>query len=59
MAGGIMETKKVRVVGCGRMGFGNAQLCAQSGYQVVVSEINYIVLTKIQSFASLTKQLHC
>ena len=35
-----MEIKKVGVVGCGAMGAGIAQLCAQSGYQVVVSEIN-------------------
>ncbi|MGD9117976.1 MAG: 3-hydroxybutyryl-CoA dehydrogenase [Dehalococcoidia bacterium] len=32
--------KKVGVVGCGFMGSGIAQVCAQSGYQVVVSEIN-------------------
>jgi 3-hydroxybutyryl-CoA dehydrogenase len=35
-----MEIKKVGVVGCGFMGSGIAQVCAQSGYQVVVSEIN-------------------
>jgi 3-hydroxybutyryl-CoA dehydrogenase len=35
-----MEIKRVGVVGCGSMGGGIAQLCAQSGYQVVVSEIN-------------------
>ena len=35
-----MEIKRVGVVGCGSMGAGIAQLCAQSGYQVVVSEIN-------------------
>jgi 3-hydroxybutyryl-CoA dehydrogenase len=35
-----MEIKKVGVVGCGSMGAGIAQVCAQSGYQVVVSEIN-------------------
>ena len=35
-----MEVKKVGVVGCGSMGAGIAQLCAQSGFQVVVSEIN-------------------
>jgi len=35
-----MEIKKVGVVGCGSMGAGIAQLCAQSGFQVVVSEIN-------------------
>ncbi len=35
-----MEIKNVGVVGCGIMGAGIAQLCAQSGYQVTVSEIN-------------------
>jgi len=41
-----MEIKKVGVVGCGVMGSGIAQLCAQSGYQVVVSEINEELLHK-------------
>ncbi len=34
------EIKKVGIVGCGLMGSGYAQLCAQKGYQVVVSEVN-------------------
>jgi len=41
-----MEIKKVGVVGCGLMGSGIAQVCAQSGYQVVVSEINDEILKK-------------
>ncbi len=41
-----MEIKKVGVVGCGTMGSGIAQVCAQSGYQVVVSEINDELLDK-------------
>jgi len=41
-----MEIKKVGVVGCGVMGSGIAQVCAQSGYQVVVSEINDELLNK-------------
>jgi len=41
-----MEIKKVGVVGCGLMGAGIAQSCAQSGYQVVVSEINEELLNK-------------
>jgi len=41
-----MEIKKVGVVGCGLMGTGIAQVCAQSGYQVVVSEINDELLKK-------------
>ncbi len=33
-----MEVKKVGVVGCGFMGAGIVQVCAQSGYEVVVVE---------------------
>jgi len=54
-----MEIKKVGVVGCGAMGSGITQVCAQSGYQVVVSEINDELLNKglalINSF--LTKSV--
>jgi 3-hydroxybutyryl-CoA dehydrogenase len=35
-----MEIRKVGVVGCGQMGSGIAQVCAQSGYQVLISEID-------------------
>jgi len=41
-----MAMKKVGVVGCGQMGGGIAQVCAQSGYDVVVSEINEELLNK-------------
>jgi len=41
-----MEIKKVGVVGCGVMGAGVTQVCAQSGYQVVGSEINDELLNK-------------
>ncbi|MFC1995847.1 3-hydroxyacyl-CoA dehydrogenase family protein [Chloroflexota bacterium] len=41
-----MEVKKVGVVGCGAMGSGIAQVCAQSGYQVIASEINKGLLHK-------------
>ncbi len=41
-----MEIRKVGVVGCGFMGSGITQACAQSGYQVVVSEINDMLLNK-------------
>jgi 3-hydroxybutyryl-CoA dehydrogenase len=50
-----MEIKKVGVVGCGAMGAGITQLCAQSGYQVVVSEINDELLNK--GLASIDKVL--
>ena len=50
-----MEIKKVGVVGCGTMGSGIVQLCAQSGYQVVVSEINDQFLKK--GLASIDKVL--
>jgi 3-hydroxybutyryl-CoA dehydrogenase len=50
-----MEIKKVGVVGCGTMGAGIAQLCAQSGYEVVVSEINDELLKK--GLASIEKNL--
>ncbi len=41
-----MEIKQVGVVGCGQMGGGIAQVSAQSGYQVIVSEINEELLKK-------------
>ena len=41
-----MEIKKVGVVGCGIMGSGIAQVCAQSGYEVLVSEFNGDLLKK-------------
>jgi len=41
-----MEIKNVGVVGCGIMGAGITQLCAQSGYNVIVAEVNDEVLTK-------------
>ncbi len=36
----LKEIMKVGVVGCGQMGGGIAQVCAQAGYQVLVSELN-------------------
>jgi len=41
-----MVIKKVGVVGCGQMGSGITQVCAQAGYQVVVSEINEELLNR-------------
>ncbi len=41
-----MEIKKVGVVGCGIMGAGIAHNCAQSGYQVVVSDVSREAIDK-------------
>ena len=41
-----MEIKKVGVVGCGLMGSGIIQVCAQSGYRVIGSEISNELLNK-------------
>ena len=41
-----MEIKKVGVVGCGLMGSGIAEVCARSGYEVVVVEVNQEFLDK-------------
>ena len=40
------EIKRVGVVGCGQMGGGYAQLCAQKGYQVIVSDATEELLKK-------------
>lgn len=40
------KIKKVGIVGCGLMGGGYTQLCAQKGYQVVTSEVNNDLLNK-------------
>jgi 3-hydroxybutyryl-CoA dehydrogenase len=54
---GIRERiKKVGVVGCGTMGSGITQVCAQFGYKTIVSETNEDLLKKgissIESFLS-------
>jgi 3-hydroxybutyryl-CoA dehydrogenase len=41
-----MNVKSIGVVGCGTMGAGIAQVCAQAGYRVIVSEINQPLLDK-------------
>jgi 3-hydroxybutyryl-CoA dehydrogenase len=48
----FMNIKKVGVVGCGTMGAGIVQLCAQSGYTVTVSEVNELILNKGLKFIS-------
>jgi 3-hydroxybutyryl-CoA dehydrogenase len=50
-----MEIKKVGVVGCGIMGSGLAQVCAQSGYEAVVSARSDEKLKK--GLASIEKML--
>jgi 3-hydroxybutyryl-CoA dehydrogenase len=53
-----MEIKNVGVVGCGIMGSGITQVCAQSGYNVVVLEINDEVLNKgLKSINSILSRL--
>ncbi len=41
-----MEIRRIGVVGCGFMGSGIVQVCAQSGYDVVVVEISEQILSK-------------
>ena len=41
-----MSIRKVGVVGCGLMGSGIAQICAQSGYETIVLEVNQQLLEK-------------
>ena len=51
-----MEIKQVGVVGCGQMGSGITQVCAQAGYQVLVSEISNELLNK--GLASIDSRLN-
>ena len=41
-----MEIKRVGIVGCGMMGSNWSQICAQKGYQVIVSDVNDELLNK-------------
>ncbi|MDD5127214.1 MAG: 3-hydroxybutyryl-CoA dehydrogenase [Dehalococcoidales bacterium] len=50
-----MAIKKVGVVGCGQMGGGIVQVCAQAGCQVVVSEVKEDFLKK--GLAAITNSL--
>ena len=50
-----MEIAKVGVVGCGLMGHGIAQICAQAGWDVVVGEVDQEALDK--GIAKIEKQL--
>jgi 3-hydroxybutyryl-CoA dehydrogenase len=50
-----VEVQKVGVVGCGLMGHGIAQICAQAGWDVVVRELDQDALDK--GLAKIEKQL--
>jgi 3-hydroxybutyryl-CoA dehydrogenase len=50
-----VEIQKVGVVGCGLMGHGIAQICAQAGWDVVVRELDQDALDK--GLAKIEKQL--
>jgi 3-hydroxybutyryl-CoA dehydrogenase len=50
-----MAISKVGVVGCGLMGHGISQVCAQAGWDVVVAEIDQAALDK--GMAKIEKQL--
>ena len=50
-----MEIKQAGVVGCGLMGSGITQVCAQAGFPVIVSEINDAALKK--GLASIESRL--
>ena len=50
-----MEISKVGVVGCGLMGHGIAQICAQAGWDVVVREVDQDALDK--GLGKIEKQL--
>jgi 3-hydroxybutyryl-CoA dehydrogenase len=50
-----MEISKVGVLGCGLMGHGITQICAQAGWEVVVREIDEGALEK--GIAKIEKQL--
>ena len=41
-----MDIRTVGVLGCGLMGSGIAQVCAQAGYKTIVREIDDVILTK-------------
>ncbi len=44
-----MEIKKVAIIGAGTMGAGIAQVCAQSGFETLLYDINPEMLTKAQA----------
>ena len=50
-----MKVKKIGVIGCGLMGSGIAQVSAQAGYNVIVSEVNEEFLNK--GLENMTRRL--
>lgn len=50
-----MNIKKVGVLGCGLMGSGIAQVCAQSGFETIVREVDQKFIDK--GFAGIEKNL--
>jgi 3-hydroxyacyl-CoA dehydrogenase len=52
---GRVEIAKVGVVGCGLMGHGITQICAQAGCDVVVTEVDAEALER--GIAKIEKQL--
>ena len=44
-----MPVKKILVVGAGNMGAGIAQLCAQQGFEVVISDISLDLSTRAKA----------
>ena len=50
-----MEIEKVGIVGCGQMGHGVAQICAQAGWDVVVREVDQNALDR--GIGTIEKQL--
>jgi 3-hydroxybutyryl-CoA dehydrogenase len=51
----MTEIKKIGIAGAGTMGAGIAQVCAQSGYEVVLFDLNQTVLDKAKN--SIEKSL--
>jgi 3-hydroxybutyryl-CoA dehydrogenase len=52
---GVMEIKKVGVLGCGLMGSGIAQVCATAGFDVTVLEVEQKFIDK--GFAAIRKSI--
>ena len=51
-----MEIDKVLIVGAGLMGSGIAQVCAQSGIQVILNDIRYRAPPYISAYDKVLSQ---